>query len=136
MKSWITLKREKHTMLTLVRMLIYRKKGQTFRYNLAYLKLKALSLNDMNYVRGVTSRYMIRQLELKKEELLTQGLYLRWTFFSYSGNYWHITMRNPVNHKGTYWDLRPSDIKNEELDGIRCNDYIEWGINLMKSQVV
>lgn len=62
MKSWITLKREKHTMLTLVRMLIYRKKGQTFRYNLAYLKLKALSMNDMNYVRGVTSRYMIRQL--------------------------------------------------------------------------
>lgn len=62
MKSWITLKREKHTMLTLVRMLIYRKKRQAFRYNLAYLKLKALSLNDMNYVRGVTSRYMIRQL--------------------------------------------------------------------------
>lgn len=24
-------------------------------------------------------------------------------------------------------DLRPSDIKNEELDGIRCNYYIEWG---------
>jgi hypothetical protein len=46
----------------LVRMLIYRKKGQTFRYNLAYLKLKALSLNNMDYVRGVTSRYMIRQL--------------------------------------------------------------------------
>lgn len=62
MKSWITLKREKHTMLTLVRMLIYRKKGQAFRYNLAYLKLKALSLNNMDYVRGVTSRYMIRQL--------------------------------------------------------------------------
>lgn len=62
MKSWIALKREKHTMLTLVRMLIYRKKGQTFRYNLTYLKLKALSLNNMNYVRGVTSRYMIRQL--------------------------------------------------------------------------
>lgn len=79
---------------------------------------------------------VLRQLELKKEELLTQGLYLRWTFFSYSGNYWHITVRNPFNHKGTYWDLRPSDIKNEELDGIRCNDYIKWGINLMKSQVV
>ena len=62
MKSWIALKREKHTMLTLVRMLIYRKKGQTFRYSMAYLKLKALSLNDMNYVWGVTSRYMIRQL--------------------------------------------------------------------------
>lgn len=62
MKSWIALKREKHTMLTLVRMLIYRKKRQTFRYNMAYLKLKVLSLNDMNYVRGVTSRYMIRQL--------------------------------------------------------------------------
>lgn len=62
MKSWIALKREKHTMLTLVRMLIYRRKGHTFRYNMAYLKLKALSLNDMNYVRGVTSRYMIRQL--------------------------------------------------------------------------
>lgn len=44
---------------------------------------------------------VLHQLELKKEELLTQGLYLRWTFFSYSGNYWHITMRNPVNHKGT-----------------------------------
>lgn len=62
MKSWIALKREKHTMLTLVRMLIYRKKRQTFRYNLAYLKLKGLSLNDMNYVRGVVSRYMVRQL--------------------------------------------------------------------------
>lgn len=62
MKSWIALKREKHTMLTLVRMLIYRKKGQTFRYNLAYSKLKALSLNDMNYVQGVVSRYMVRQL--------------------------------------------------------------------------
>lgn len=62
MKSWIVLKREKHAMLTLVRMLIYRRKGQTFRYNLAYLKLKALSLNDMNYVRDVTSRYMLRQL--------------------------------------------------------------------------
>lgn len=62
MKSWIALKREKHTMLTLVRMLIYRKKGRTFRYNLAYLKLKALSMNDMNYVRGVVSRYMVRQL--------------------------------------------------------------------------
>ena len=48
MKSWIALKREKHTMLTLVRMLIYRKKRQTFRYNMAYLKLKALSLNNMN----------------------------------------------------------------------------------------
>lgn len=45
---------------------------------------------------------VLRQLELKKEELLTHGLYLRWTFFSYSGNYWHITMRNPFNHKGTY----------------------------------
>ena len=62
MKSWIDLKREKHTMLTLVRMLIYRRTGRTFRYNLAYLKLKALSLNDMNYVRSVTSRYLIRQL--------------------------------------------------------------------------
>lgn len=63
MKSWIALKREKHTMLTLVRMLIYRKKkGQKFRYNMDYFKLKALSLNDMNYVWGVTSRYMIRQL--------------------------------------------------------------------------
>lgn len=62
MKSWIALKREKHTMLTLVRLLIYRKKRQTFRYNLAYLKLKGLSLNDMNYVRGVVSRYMVRQL--------------------------------------------------------------------------
>lgn len=34
------------------------------------------------------------------------------------------------------WDLRPSDIKNEEFDGIRCNDYIEWCINLMKAQMV
>lgn len=79
---------------------------------------------------------VLHQLELKKDELLTQGLYLRWTFFSYSGNYWHITMYNPVNRKGAYWDLRPSDIKNEELDGIRCNDYIEWSINLMKVQMV
>lgn len=75
-------------------------------------------------------------MELKKDELLEQGLYLRWTFFAYSGNYWHITMWNPVNNKDTYLDLRPSDIKNEELDGIRCNDYIEWCINLMKAQIV
>lgn len=34
------------------------------------------------------------------------------------------------------WDLRPSDIKNEELYGIRCNDYVEWYINLMKAQMV
>ena len=26
------------------------------------------------------------------------------------------------------WDLRPSDIKNEEFDGIRCNDYVEGGV--------
>ena len=24
-------------------------------------------------------------------------------------------------------DIRRSDIKNEEFDVIRCNDYIEWG---------
>lgn len=34
------------------------------------------------------------------------------------------------------WDLRPSDIKNEELDGIRCNDYVELGINLMEAHIV
>lgn len=34
------------------------------------------------------------------------------------------------------WDLRPSDIKNEELDGIRFNDYIEWCVILMKAQMV
>ena len=34
------------------------------------------------------------------------------------------------------WDLRQSDIKNEEFDVIRCNDYIDWGINLMKAQMV
>lgn len=33
-------------------------------------------------------------------------------------------------------NLRPSDIKNEELYVIICNDYIEWGINLMKAQTV
>lgn len=33
-------------------------------------------------------------------------------------------------------DIRRSDIKNEEFDVIRCNDYIEWGINLMKAQMV
>ena len=25
------------------------------------------------------------------------------------------------------WDIRRSDIKNEEFDVIRCNDYIELG---------
>lgn len=25
------------------------------------------------------------------------------------------------------WDIRRSDIKNEEFDVIRCNDYVEWG---------
>lgn len=45
---------------------------------------------------------VMHQLELKKEELLMQGLYLRWTFFSHSVNYWHITMWNPVNNKYTY----------------------------------
>lgn len=34
------------------------------------------------------------------------------------------------------WDLRPSDIKNEELDCIRFNDYIEWCVILMKAQMV
>ena len=34
------------------------------------------------------------------------------------------------------WDIRPSDIKNEEFDVIRCNDYIEWCINLMKARML
>ena len=34
------------------------------------------------------------------------------------------------------WDIRRSDIKNEEFDVIRCNYYIEWSINLMKAQMV
>ena len=62
MKKWFALKREKHTMLTLVRMLMYRKTNRTIRYNLAYLKLKVLALNDINYIRSVTSRYLMKQL--------------------------------------------------------------------------
>ena len=34
------------------------------------------------------------------------------------------------------WDLRQSDIKNEELDSIRFNYYIEWCVILMKAQMV
>ena len=34
------------------------------------------------------------------------------------------------------WDIRRSDIKNEEFDVIRCNDYIEWCINLMKARML
>ena len=76
---------------------------------------------------------VLHQLHLKKEELAMRCLYLRWTSLlpSPTGSYWHLTLWNPANHKCAHDDLKPSELKSQEIDGLGYKDYINWVINLM-----